>query len=295
MTFPSISMRIGRALAWAAAVASGMAGVSSVAQPMEPASADWQIHQDAESCRAVRVFGTGEDRVFLSIRTFGPGSAVALTVASPTLPKDPSTPREVLVSWDTDQQEMRRVGLLGMAGTLPTLTVQLASRPVTAFYKGLAEHWVAYVSSVDPTAQTIRLQIPGAPPLTLRMESLQVPLAQLAQCENAQLDKWGFGKDYAARIASGPELLDPDSLEDLLYYPKTALMNHVGGLLQLRLKVDAEGKIAECTAQESPGRSFAADSCTSLRRHARFTPARDRDGRAVEGFAQLSITFARFD
>lgn len=291
MRFPGIA----RALTLVGAVAVSIAGTSAAAQPVEPATADWQLHQDAESCRTVRTFGTGEDRMVLWLRSFGPGSAIGLTVASAGLPKDPFTAHEALLSWDDDQQDTRLVGMLGTAGTLPTLTVQLASRPVAAFFKGWNEHTVAYVSPVDLYAQTLRLQIAGAAPIQLRIESLQVPLAQLAQCETALMDKWGFGKDYAERIASGPELVDRDNLEHLLYYPTAALMNHVGGLLQLRLKVNKDGEITGCTAQESPGSSFGADTCTALRRHARFTPARDRNGQAVEGFAQMSITFARFD
>ncbi len=290
------SSRIVARICQALAVVAGTAGASAAAQPAEPVSAEWQVHQDPESCRATRVFGTGAERVVLGLRSYGPGSAIGLTVASAALPKDPFTAREVLLSWDQDQQDTRLVGMLGTAGALPTLTVQLASRPVTAaFFKGVNEHTVAYVSGLDPHAQTLRLQIPGAAPILVRTESMQVPLAQLMQCETALLDRWGFGKDYAERIASGPELLDHDELEHLLYYPTAALLSHVGGLLQLRLKVGEDGAVADCTAQDSPGSAFGAETCRALRRNARFTPARDRGGQAVESFAQLSVTFARFD
>jgi len=81
-----------------------------------------------------------------------------------------------------------------------------------------------------------------------------------------------------------------------IVYPAVQNLNRVSSILQLRLKVDAGGRVAECVVQSSPGSSlFGSKNCTGIRRFARFDPALDSQGQPVESYLQMSITFARFD
>ena len=62
------------------------------------------------------------------------------------------------------------------------------------------------------------------------------------------------------------------------------------------MKVDKTGKVTDCVTQSSPANPvFATDSCAALRKTARFSPATNKAGQAIDGFAQVSMTFARFD
>ena len=65
-------------------------------------------------------------------------------------------------------------------------------------------------------------------------------------------------------------------------YPHDAIQRWEQGIVGFRLDVDSEGKVAGCTIVQSSG-SLALDSasCRIMTERARFTPARDSQGRAV--------------
>jgi hypothetical protein len=143
----------------------------------------------------------------------------------------------------------------------------------------------------------MQLRVVGNAPRDLRMGQLVEPLRQLRECEARLMEKWGWGQDYNQRVATGPEMRDPQSwFYKAIVYPAVQNLNRVSSLLQLRLKVDARGRVAECVVQSSPGSSlFGSKNCTGIRRFARFNPALDAQGQSVESYMQMSITFARFD
>ena len=88
------------------------------------------------------------------------------------------------------------------------------------------------------------------------MGSLEEPLRRLAECEAGLMDKWGWGRDYYQRVATAPEMRDPQLwFFKAIIYPAVQNLTRVSSFLQLRLKVDAGGRVAECVVQSSPGSS----------------------------------------
>ena len=63
-------------------------------------------------------------------------------------------------------------------------------------------------------------------------------------------------------------------------YPTTAVRNEEQGLTRFRLSVGPDGRVTECTVTASSG-SSALDSttCRLMKQRAKFTPARDSDGK----------------
>ena len=289
------SARIGVAVLAAAIMAGGVASPAR-AQAVE-APAVWQYREDPESCRASIAFGEGADRVQLRLRSFGPGSPIEVLVASAALPNEPRSAREVRLSWDGEMRDMLQVGILGMTDTqVPTITFQFVTRPTSAFFEGRVVNNMFYTSPPDVNAQTMALRVPGVAPISMSMGSLREPLAQLEQCESALLEKWGFGADYVHRIGRPPEIERRNDVDNIIFYPAAQLLNRIGTFVQLRLKVDASGKVTDCVVQAPSGPTlFGAESCKALKRSLRMTPAEDRQGRKVESFAQIAIAFARYD
>jgi hypothetical protein len=260
-------------------------------------SADgWQYAESAESCRANRSFSEGEASTLLQLRSFGPGSAVEATVAGPQVPREPNAVRMVELGWDGADFEEHQVGILGTLGGTPSVSLLTAHRPVSAFVFYFSEVAVA-VSRLDPTAQSMQLRVVGNAPRALQIGSLEEPLRRLAECEAGLMEKWGWGRDYYQRVVTAPVMRDPQRwFYKAIVYPAVPNLNRVSSFLQLRLKVDAAGRVAECMVQSSPGSSqFGEKNCTGLRRQARFDPALDAQGQPVESYVQMSITFARYD
>lgn len=279
----------------AAVVAGGLATPARAQDGEQPAG--WQYNEDAESCRASIALGTAADRVQLRLRSFGPGSPIEVRVASAPLPNEPRSAREMRLSWDGEASDVLQVGILGMteAGT-PTITFQFLTRPASAFFEGRVVNNMYYTSSPDLYAETLQLRIPGVAPITIDMGPLHEPITQLEQCEAALLQKWGFGDDYVHRIGRPPEIVRRNDVDNIIFYPAAQLLSRVGTFVQLRLKVDESGKVADCVVQAPSGSTvFGTESCKALKRSLRMIPAEDRQGRKVESFAQIAIAFARYD
>ena len=73
-------------------------------------------------------------------------------------------------------------------------------------------------------------------------------------------------------------------------YPGTAVRNEEQGTTRFRLGVGPDGKVTECTVTGSSG-SSALDSatCKLMKSRARFTPARDSDGRQTSDTVASAI------
>jgi hypothetical protein len=281
--------RIIRNLATIAAVAT-MVSAPANAQVIEP-TGDWLFSQDAGSCRAFRPFGDG---AFLLLRSFGPGSPIEVTVGNPDFPKEPASARLAEIGWDGMELERDQIALLGSTVSgIPTATLVTGNRPVAAFFKGRVDRTTWVLTGIPPAARSLQFRVAGAPMVSLEFGDLETSFKWLTSCEDALLEKWGWGADYMQRIASPPVLLDPRNVSPTIVYPPTAVVGRVGTILQLRLKVDAKGKVSECVAQSPTVTTrFATDTCKTIRSKIRYSPARNAQGDAVDGFAQMAVTFA---
>ena len=84
----------------------------------------------------------------------------------------------------------------------------------------------------------------GRAPLELRMGPLVEPLRRLTECETGLMEKWGWGTDYAQRVATAPATIDPQNwFYAAITYPATARLTHLSSILQVRMKVDARGRV----------------------------------------------------
>ena len=283
--------RYGWFLALGAVAVPSFAAVPAQAQSTD----EWHYAEGPEICLASRAFGEGENSIRLMLRSFGPGSAIETTVASAQVPNEPHSVRMVELGWDGKGFDRNQVGVLGALDGVPSVTLLTAHRPVSAFvfYDDVA----VAVSRLDPAAETMQLRVVGNAPRELEMGSLEEPLHHLMECEAHLMEKWGWGADYSQRVATAPEMLDPQLwFYAAITYPAVQDLTRVSSILQLRLKVDARGKVAECVVQSSPGSSlFGSKNCTRLRKMGRFRPGLDAQGQPVDSYMQISITFARFD
>jgi protein TonB len=73
-------------------------------------------------------------------------------------------------------------------------------------------------------------------------------------------------------------------------YPAAAARNEEQGTTRFRLAVGPDGRVTECTVTSSSG-SSALDSttCKLMRQRAKFTPAKDSDGRATSDVVTSGI------
>ena len=74
-------------------------------------------------------------------------------------------------------------------------------------------------------------------------------------------------------------------------YPREALRLHQEGKAVVTVHVNAKGRVSACSVAQSSGSdSLDAASCSFVRR-VRFDPARDENGRPVEGDARFPMSW----
>jgi TonB family protein len=75
-------------------------------------------------------------------------------------------------------------------------------------------------------------------------------------------------------------------------YPLEALRAEQEGTVQVAISVDERGGVADCIVEQSSGSpSLDSQTCRLMWLRARFTPARDRRGKAVRGVYRQRITW----
>ncbi len=85
-------------------------------------------------------------------------------------------------------------------------------------------------------------------------------------------------------LPPAPMPIDPASWVRSKDYPKAALRAEETGTTGFRLDVSRKGKATACTVTFSSGSAVLdAATCSVLLRRARFSPARDANGRGVAG------------
>jgi protein TonB len=67
---------------------------------------------------------------------------------------------------------------------------------------------------------------------------------------------------------------------------KQAVVERIGaqGTVGIKVTIDASGRVSDCSVARSSGfKALDTETCKVVQRRARFTPARDEQGRAVSG------------
>jgi protein TonB len=79
-------------------------------------------------------------------------------------------------------------------------------------------------------------------------------------------------------------------------YPAAALRAGEQGIVRFRLVIGQDGRVTGCAITESSGSAILDSStCRLMVRRARFTPARDAEGRPVEGEIESGIAWKLSD
>jgi TonB family protein len=102
----------------------------------------------------------------------------------------------------------------------------------------------------------------------------------------------------AAPSANAAEPEPARAVQDLYHwfttddYPLEALVRRGQGVVRFRLTIDAQGAVSNCVIESSSGDpDLDRVSCEVLRSRARYHPARDAEGRPVEGSDSGSVTW----
>ncbi len=116
-------------------------------------------------------------------------------------------------------------------------------------------------------------------------------LKALEECEADLLVSWGFSREAQAAIAERPK----GTMQGLFRsddYPASAIAQGAGGSVGIRVRIEADGKINECTVIESSGHAdLDRQTCGLLKKRARYAPAVGHDGTPRWSFVFGRVTW----
>jgi hypothetical protein len=273
------------------------------AHGLAPAS-PWNLVYDDDSCALRRTFGDSENPAFLEMRRFAPGGGLQVIVASKRLKG-----RDIrsFTYRFGDEEPWRDAGRLkvslddGLGGVVFSVPLVEAPAEVT----DPAER-ALYLHSVDwrareraLAAETDAITVSGVTvrnvhrgDMTLRHGSLVAPLAALNECIDELLTHWNIDVEAHKTLARPVLPIDFSAAASMIGYPPKMARGRMQGLVNIRLAIDATGRVTACRIQmplSDP--AFEASSCDDIQHAFEFEPALDKDGKPIASYWTTRVQF----
>lgn len=256
----------------------------------------WALDYAKDSCRLVRTFGTGEQEVTVGLTSYASGAMFQLSAVG-NLTRPVSTADTITIA--LGELEKFKVGFLKVdfggrpgllitnpisVGTPPPAAIEQMRRslPVDSYSDPAVEAQVKTIGFIDGFQQEFEIET----------GSLRAPLKALKDCTVELVSHWDI--DHAAHqgLTKGPTPQSgPEPWLQWSAYPREMRQPT---MINFRLIVDTEGKVADClVADAEEGSEFARVTCELLREKASFTPALDANGQPVRSYYVSWTEFRR--
>ncbi|WP_162301926.1 energy transducer TonB [Croceibacterium ferulae] len=286
-----------------ACLLSGPAHAAELALASAPGS-NWVMDGAENSCRLIREFGEGDDRVNLLITQWSPGKSFSMVVAGRPLRRfDDGRPVEVQfgdAAGPLGPRPERPVkGTLGdNAAALIFHSVYLTPPPPDGANPAARPPEYGTAAPMLPpaaraAADRIEL-VQGRDRLRLEPTRLGDALAVLDDCSGQRLAEWGLDRAAHATMIQAPEPLNFEDLSRRIqrYYPLAARMRGEQGNLHMRMLVDEAGIATDCTITAASETSrITTNACEQFTAEGLFLPALDAAGKPMKSFYATSILF----
>lgn len=262
-------------------------------------STKWQLDYADNSCRLAREFGEGGSRVLIAVEQFGPSDEFIVTLSG----------RPVAVASRARSAELRFGSMLVnqsksfLAGDMAeygrtllfsgaTLTPEVESTPENSENDVVRSALPTIDIDAASKADYIAVHY-GNRAVAFNTGELSAPLKALNQCSLDLLTEWGLDAarhktlTRATFWANRPEIV----LELIKAYPRKALWEGRQGMFQMRVLVDENGKMTDCTlVSATVTKNLESPACDAIRK-ARFEPALDAAGIAMLSYYLTGITY----
>ena len=265
------------------------------------ASSKWVAEYSEDSCRLIRQFGEGNDKVTVIFSRYetGDGFSVAL-VGNPV--KQTSSTNTVYLQFGPNESEQEHGFYAGKAGDQHSITLKKATR--IASYTAEEEKLSKSSDNLDPPIKPldierynavsfIYIKQRGSQPVILETISLKEPFTAFTTCTDELMTHWGIDVEKHKNLSRKLNYAsDPQKWLNSNDYPSNMLFQGQPALVNYRLSVDEYGKPTACHIQQTTRpKDFDDAVCKGIMRRATFTPALDADGSAIASYMVGSVNF----
>jgi TonB family protein len=254
-------------------------------------STNWAVDRDSDACHLQAEFGEGEKKVIMRITRHGLGEGFKIRLYGNRFATDAAR-GEAKVDFGLAPAPAKASGIFGTArglGALFLSEVTLDGWPSAS--REQRESGITPEQETSVSGATFRIS--RMKPFRLEFGSLGQPFAQLRACQSDLVRSWGYDPEVQRTLSRSVKSIN--NVADWLSssdYPAVAVARRYNGTVQIRLDVDAEGKVAGCHVLERTRPDVFADiTCQAVTKRARLEPALDSAGRPVRSYFTQSITW----
>ena len=279
---------------------SPLAAKDETALRLKPSS-NWHMHYADDSCRIMRTFGEGKQKVAFYLERFEPGDRFSMLAAG--RPFRSISKREYAFIRFGESQVTTRLNFTTASlpdfepamifavtwfGAQPTdddkISEPQAQKDVfSQTFAPEAEGAIKWVSVKRPNQKAV----------VLETGSMGGPMAAMRKCTDQLLTGWGIDiekhRDLASRVKPAN---NPGRWARSGDYPSHLLSKGQQGMVHFRLSVDSHGNPTECHIQKSTRpEGFDKAVCDALMRRARFEPAKTKEGESIASYWRSTARF----
>lgn len=301
--------RVSRYISFVAVTAALLVPMTTGAAAKEPLrlkpSSKWNVHYAADSCRMVRSFGEGDQKVTLLADRFEPGDSLRLSfVGKPVNTRHNEGTIELRFGPTEEVQKILFYPAL-FVDKSPALMLREDARlaPRTeaeyAAYEAALKggdygfQWSKITPEQEAAVTFIEVKRSVREPFILETGSLGPPFEAMRKCTDELLNHWGIDVAKHATLSRPVTPTgNPAKWMKSSDYPPAMLAAGRRAIVQFRLNVDAGGVPTACHIQQSTRpKEFDDAVCKAIMRNAKFTPALDADGNPIVSYWLNTVIF----
>ncbi len=266
-----------------AAVPTAAAAEASAPETLKREGA-WVVDYNRDACHLIAQFGTGLDKIIMRLTRYEPGDAFDLNLYGRRVAST-AVRGKATIDFGLRGTPIEAETQNGRAGNLPMM--HLGSMRLDGWEPAKLDDVGPQLHPQQEAAVSgVAVKIRRKKPFRLDFGSLAKPMEQLRICQADLLKSWGYDPVVQATLSRPvrPARSSAAWLRDSDYPPGAVAMGQ-NGIVQFRLDVEADGRIAGCyvLARTSPD-VFADTTCRAVSRRARLEPALDAAGKPVRSY-----------
>lgn len=251
----------------------------------------WLLEYDRDACHLYAQFGEGDAAVVARFTRYEPGDWFDFSLYGKRF-RAGDVRTEAKIDFGLKGTPVEEPVAYGSAGKLPAAF--LSSVRLDGWERGKEPEVPPRVTpGQEATVTGTTVAIRGKRPFRLEFGSLAKPLAQMRDCADNLVRSWGYDPEVqAALLRPASPLVSPGTWLSSSDYPIGAVWMGQNGIVQFRLDVDADGKVAGCyvLARTSPD-VFADSTCRAVSKRARLQPALDAKGKPVRSYYVQKVSW----
>lgn len=245
----------------------------------------WEINYDKEACHLFAKFGDGNGEVISRMTRYQPGDSFDLTLYGRPF-ESRGNAFDAEIDFGLGTKPIKRTVLTGVGVNQQPIFIISNTRLSGDGAISKDGPLSAVTPEAEARAKTLSIKWPRDKQVILETGSLAMPMKALRKCVDDLVRSWGYDPTDQAAMTRRPEPLgNPGEWATTLDYPASAMRQGNIGIVQFRLDVGADGKVAGCHVlyRTNPD-EFADLTCQILSKRARFKPALDRNGMPARSF-----------